>query len=319
VDLCGDCFSVGVSINQHRGYHDYYVVDCLERPIFAKDWTVHEELELLEGFIKLNDYLFITLDSILIGIESYGVGNWKLISEYISTKSVRECCDHYWDLYLGVFGQCIPSKTIVDDAFVATSSLISDFSSISISVPPGHVAGEIITRERVREKDSQSRQSSINKQPLPGSDLQGFMPLRQDFDVEYENDAELPLADMEMGDMTGIAMKDHPQERALKMAVIKIYNDKLDERERRKKLVIDLGLVDLKKQHMVGISFYIHIHTCSTYSYPYCALSFYYFYLFIIVVGSKTASRLKRSCSKNPTVTKVYDARRIRRVVERYY
>ena len=49
VDLCGDCFSVGVSIDHHKGYHDYFVVDCLERPIFAKDWTVNEELELLEG------------------------------------------------------------------------------------------------------------------------------------------------------------------------------------------------------------------------------------------------------------------------------
>ena len=189
----------------------------------------------------------------LLGIESYGVGNWKLISEYISTKTVRECCDHYWDLYLGIYGQCVPAKTIVDDTLVPTTSLITDFSSISISVPAGHVAGEVISREKIKEKDNPNRQSSINKQPLPGSDLQGFMPLRQDFDVEYENDAELPLADMEMDDMCGVTVKDHPFEKALKMAVIKIYNDKLDERERRKKLVIDLGLVDLKKQQMVII------------------------------------------------------------------
>ena len=25
---------------------------------------------------------------------------------------------------------------------------------------------------------------------LPGADLPGFMPLREDFDIEYENDAE---------------------------------------------------------------------------------------------------------------------------------
>jgi hypothetical protein len=31
---------------------------------------------------------------------------------------------------------------------------------------------------------------------LPGSDLPGFIPLREDFDFEHENDAELLLADM---------------------------------------------------------------------------------------------------------------------------
>ena len=32
---------------------------------------------------------------------------------------------------------------------------------------------------------------------LPGADLPGFLPLREDFDVEHDNDAELLLAEME--------------------------------------------------------------------------------------------------------------------------
>ena len=53
---------------------------------------------------------------------------------------------------------------------------------------------------------------------LPGSDLPGFMPLREDFDIEYENDAELILADMEF-DLDD----DHPSERELKLEVIHAF------------------------------------------------------------------------------------------------
>ena len=80
---------------------------------------------------------------------------------------------------------------------------------------------------------------------LPGADLPGFMPLREDFDVEYENDAESLLADMEF------SPEDHPGDRDLKLQVIKIYNSKLAERDARKRFVIDRGLIDFKKQQQL--------------------------------------------------------------------
>ena len=52
-DFCGDCFASGVNINSHKNYHSYYVVDCIETSIFTKDWTVAEELLLLEGMFWL--------------------------------------------------------------------------------------------------------------------------------------------------------------------------------------------------------------------------------------------------------------------------
>ena len=80
---------------------------------------------------------------------------------------------------------------------------------------------------------------------LPGADLPGFMPLREDFDIEYENDAESLLADMEF------SPEDHPGDRDLKLQVIKIYNSKLAERDARKRFVIDRGLIDFKKQQQL--------------------------------------------------------------------
>lgn len=68
------------------------------------------------------------------------------------------------------------------------------------------------------------------------------MPLREDFDIEYENDAEIILADMEFHP------EDHPSERELKLQVVNIYNNKLKERNDRKRFAIERGLVDIKKQ-----------------------------------------------------------------------
>ena len=76
---------------------------------------------------------------------------------------------------------------------------------------------------------------------LPGSELAGYMPRRGDFDMEWENDAEAVLADMEF------SPNDLPQDRQLKIQVIEIYNSKLDERERRKQFLLSRGLVDYRK------------------------------------------------------------------------
>ncbi|CAN0196541.1 unnamed protein product, partial [Hapterophycus canaliculatus] len=77
---------------------------------------------------------------------------------------------------------------------------------------------------------------------LPGADLSVFLPLRGDFDHEHDNAAEELLANMEF------RPTDHASERQLKLDVIAVYNHRLDEREKRKKFVIDHNLLDFKKQ-----------------------------------------------------------------------
>ena len=61
------------------------------------------------------------------------------------------------------------------------------------------------------------------------------MPLRGDFDVEYDNDAELLLAEMEFNGFYFIILDDETQEEyELKMKIFEIYNARLDERLKRK-------------------------------------------------------------------------------------
>ena len=79
---------------------------------------------------------------------------------------------------------------------------------------------------------------------MKGCELSGYMPRRGDFDVEYENEAENILADMEF------SPNDHPAERALKLQIIRIYNSKLDAREQRKKFLIDYNLLDYRANQL---------------------------------------------------------------------
>ena len=73
------------------------------------------------------------------------------------------------------------------------------------------------------------------------TEVVGYLPKRGDFDQEYDMDAELLLADMEFFD------EDTTEDENLKHSVIELYNARLDERIRRKKFVIERGLLDLKR------------------------------------------------------------------------
>lgn len=75
----------------------------------------------------------------------------------------------------------------------------------------------------------------------PGSELAGYMPRRQDFDVEHDNDAEHLIADMEF------AAEDSAADKDLKVEVIKIFNSKLDEREKRKKFILERKLMNYRE------------------------------------------------------------------------
>ncbi|KAE9591529.1 putative transcription regulator Homeodomain-LIKE family [Lupinus albus] len=64
----------------------------------------------------------------------------------------------------------------------------------------------------------------------------GYNPKRQQFDPEYDNDAEQLLAEMEFDDA------DTEEERELKLRVLRIYSKMLDERKRRKDFILERNL-----------------------------------------------------------------------------
>ena len=87
-----------------------------------------------------------------------------------------------------------------------------------------------------------NQQSSSLKNNANAAEIVGYMPKRGDFEVEYDNDAELLLAEMEFND------DDTEEEKSMKFKLMEIYNQKLSERLRRKEFVISRKLLDLKEQ-----------------------------------------------------------------------
>eukprot|EP00607_Mallomonas_marina_P009552 CAMPEP_0182419550 /NCGR_PEP_ID=MMETSP1167-20130531/3983_1 /TAXON_ID=2988 /ORGANISM="Mallomonas Sp, Strain CCMP3275" /LENGTH=297 /DNA_ID=CAMNT_0024594531 /DNA_START=202 /DNA_END=1091 /DNA_ORIENTATION=- len=205
---------------------------------------------------------------LLEGIDKFGAGNWKTVSEYVGSKTTRQCDEHYWEVYLGIYGHSLPPKTFFPDSLSLSPSLshtqtdTARVLSLSPSIlpldylpiPVNHTLGESVVRDRGKDTGRGKERNELRERLslLPGADLPGYMPLREDFDVEHDNDAESILADMTMGGEDSLeGVEDHPSERALKLQVVKIYNLKLDERERRKRFVIDQGLVDFRKQQQI--------------------------------------------------------------------
>ncbi|KAL6511247.1 hypothetical protein OROHE_020471 [Orobanche hederae] len=68
-------------------------------------------------------------------------------------------------------------------------------------------------------------------------ELSGYNSKRQEFEVEYDNDAEQLLADMEFN------ATDTDAEHELKLRVLHIYSKRLDERKRRKDFVLERNLL----------------------------------------------------------------------------
>lgn len=219
------------------------------------------------------------------GLEKFGVGNWKFVADYVG-KNVKSVEDHYWDVWMGNHGYCLPLNYFSSDDSAVVKSTAVEFTAdykpdlldglirnedssaetsstqvlpcglfaartglelLETALHEGYTRGEAVGRSNTAKETLRVvKEAQAKNSPIPGADLPGFMPLREDFDVEYENDAELMLADMEF------EPEDHPSERDLKLQVVRIYNSKLDERNRRKRFAIDRGLVDFKKQQQVN-------------------------------------------------------------------
>ena len=69
---------------------------------------------------------------------------------------------------------------------------------------------------------------AIENQIVNVKSLVGYMPYRKDFEVEYDDEAESRICEMEF------SSQDTEEETNLKFQVLKYYNLRLDERIRRK-------------------------------------------------------------------------------------
>ncbi|XP_022913844.1 transcriptional adapter 2B [Onthophagus taurus] len=200
-DICLQCFSSGAEIGSHKNDHSYRFMDHCAVSVFGGrgNWTGREQLLLLDA------------------VESYGFGNWELISKHVKTRTADEVKEEYIQRYLeGNIGKA----TLID---------------IGNSRP--------ILQEHIGEDkgplspDVTSRLPPLDVTPEEARQL-GYMSHRDDYEREYDMAAEQLVSSLHLN-----SAEEGGMETALKLAQVGMYIRRLRERYRRKRVVRDYQLV----------------------------------------------------------------------------
>lgn len=94
--------------------------------------------------------------------------------------------------------------------------------------------------------EERQRQEASNRNVAKRIEIAGYMPLRRDFDPEYDQEAESLVADLEFEE------DDTEIETKLKREVLEMYECRLQERIVRKNFVIDHCIQELDRQAVLG-------------------------------------------------------------------
>jgi len=223
IPFCITCFLIGTEI--HRAEHSYYVLNKLKFPLYSPNWTAKEEVQLINC------------------IEMFGVDNWPQIADTIETKTADQCEAHYYTFYYKSAQDKVPSekdlivtksggKVVTSDEKAQNAKKKEEYY---LKTRPETFYDEEVKKEEVKNPPKYGID-------IPGADvILGYMPLRGDFTIEYDNDAEKMLSEIEFFE------EDDPNEARIKENLLRLYNTRLDERIRRKEFIIKHGLLEYKK------------------------------------------------------------------------
>ena len=173
------------------------------------DWTAREELTLLEA------------------IEHFGLGNWEDISKMIGTRSPGEAFLHYEEAYVN---SNIASHSMKDDQLgsVIDHTMIMNEECDSGIVPTVHAS------RSPKESSTTEQQNQL-----------AYLPLRDDFELDHDNTAEIDIADLNpFGDPGVYNLTTNCLEFDLKVAQIHMFRRRLRERHRRHAIVHEYSLVN---------------------------------------------------------------------------
>eukprot|EP01054_Gregarina_sp_Poly1_P007983 Gregarina_sp_Poly_1__7982@NODE_456_length_8231_cov_365_403356_g371_i0_p1_GENE_NODE_456_length_8231_cov_365_403356_g371_i0NODE_456_length_8231_cov_365_403356_g371_i0_p1_ORF_typecomplete_len970_score178_21ZZ/PF00569_17/4_2e09Myb_DNAbinding/PF00249_31/9e06Myb_DNAbind_6/PF13921_6/1_4e04Myb_DNAbind_6/PF13921_6/0_00038C1_2/PF03107_16/0_0091_NODE_456_length_8231_cov_365_403356_g371_i043197228 len=255
-DLCESCFCEGREVQSHKREHYFIPIGPNQFPLFHPQWTADEELFLLDAVGK------------------YGFGNWHDVSEQVAfgtsnavpVKDKEACEKRYFDFHLS-------SKEHSEDEYYPFSSLInkpryapwkSFLKQIRAFDEEAAAAVEKGSRPAVGGLQPRIVSDAESHRPMDPSKIKvkeslimdipqlppkvhilGFLPCRGDFEIEWENHAELAIADLE------IRENESPMEKEVKLKMLEYYNSILDDRIRRKKMMIEKRLYDTKLSQQV--------------------------------------------------------------------
>nr|XP_025707135.1 transcriptional adapter 2-alpha isoform X3 [Callorhinus ursinus] len=154
--------------------------------------------------------------ALLEAVMDCGFGNWQDVANQMCTKTKEECEKHYMKHFINnpLFASTLLNLKHAEEAKTADTAIPFQ----STDDPPRPTFDSLLSR-----------------------DMAGYMPARADFIEEFDNYAEWDLRDIDFVE------DDSDILHALKMAVVDIYHSRLKERQRRKKIIRDHGLINLRK------------------------------------------------------------------------
>ncbi|XP_052183873.1 transcriptional adapter ADA2b-like [Diospyros lotus] len=269
-DLCIECFSVGAEVTLHKSNHPYRVMDSLSFPLICPEWNADEEILLLEGIemYGMGNWAEIA-EHVGTKSKEQCIQHYKtayLNSPYFPLPDMTHVVGkNRKELLAMAKGHGEDKKGMTGTSSLGELTLKdeSPFPSSRIKVEDSNKngsSGRLVSSGTTATKGSNIAQvknspSSIKvednlvdrsfggkklKPPNEGPTLlesSGYNPKRQEFDPEYDNDAEQLLADMEFKET------DTEEERELKLRVLHIYAKRLDERKRRKDFILERNLL----------------------------------------------------------------------------
>lgn len=217
-DLCLECFITGVELKGHQYCHNYRVIDNMHFPFFEPGWSADEEYLLLEG------------------LEESGVGNWTDIAENLSTKTPQQIKDHWTQFYL-----LSPQWPLIDYSnIVATRERVKELNSGRYHDPYNKRKPKKEVKNNLKKKPSKVGAVTKQENPPAREELNGYMPLRGEFETEWDNDYENKVKDIAFED------GDTDEEVELKLKMLEVYNYRLDIRRKRCTFVVEKNLHDKK-------------------------------------------------------------------------
>ncbi|KAJ8568604.1 hypothetical protein K7X08_028137 [Anisodus acutangulus] len=268
-DLCVECFSIGAEVQPHKSNHLYRVMDNLSFPLICADWNADEEMLLLEGMemYGLANWAEVA-EHVGTKSKSQCIDHYKSIyinspcfplpdMSHVMGKSREELLAMATEQ-----GYAAPGGVDVkeESPFSARIKMEDqrEENSAGLASVGGSASGTLTgagkrtsgilhskdNHDSIKVEGCPADRSVGEKKPRTSVDegpsmteLSGYNSKREEFEIEYDNDAEQMLADMEFKET------DSNAERELKLRVLRIYSKRLDERKRRKDFILERNLL----------------------------------------------------------------------------
>ncbi|XP_054735162.1 transcriptional adapter 2A isoform X3 [Anastrepha obliqua] len=211
--LCMQCFAHGRETATHLNTHSYVIVrDDIQVFPGANGWNAKDERILLHT------------------LEKKGYGNWEAVAHALHFRhNVEECRQHYHNFYFGGIFERLLGLTHARNAyFPERMPYLVKMRSVD---PP-------------RSDETATMQFKM---------MAGYRCARGDFDTPYDNSAEGLLTTIMQESFAAITATDDDEQQfdessravneELQLAVVRAYNNRLRERQRRYRIMRDHGLI----------------------------------------------------------------------------